>query len=192
MKVGLYFGSFNPIHIGHLIVAQSMLEKIKLDEIWFVISPQSPFKKKYELAPDNDRKAMVELAIKDNKQMKANIIEFGMPHPSYTIYTLESLHRQYPDNEFSMIMGADNLIDFDKWKRYKDILNLVDIHIYTRKTENAIPEKWKEKENIFIHQLPLINVSSTSLRNNIKADKTIKYWVQKEVEAYILKHKLYA
>ncbi len=191
MKVGLYFGSFNPIHIGHLIVAESMLEKIGLDEVWFVISPQSPFKKRTNLAKDENRLAMVELATKDNPHLKANAIEFKLSKPSYTIHTLECLKDLYPKFEFSMIMGTDNLIHFDKWKRYEDILKLIDINVYARSTDEQIPEKWKENENIKLHHLPLINVSSTRLRKNVKAEKSIKYWVINDVESYVKEHQLY-
>ena len=191
MKIGLYFGSFNPIHLGHLIVANSMLETALLDEIWFVLSPQSPFKTQSELADEEDRKAMLELAIKDNPKFKISTIEFDLPKPSYTINTLKALKKAHPEELFSIVMGADNLISFHKWKAYEEIIELVNIQVYARSTNAAIPPEWKTHEIVHIHPLPLINISSTFIRKKVANKESIKYWVRKKVEQYILKNKLY-
>ncbi|MEZ5001639.1 MAG: nicotinate (nicotinamide) nucleotide adenylyltransferase [Chitinophagales bacterium] len=191
MKTGLYFGSFNPIHIGHLIVANSMLETAMLDEIWFVVSPQNPFKNIAALANEEDRKLMTEAAIKDNPKFKVCDIEFNLPKPSYTIHTLKALKKEFPERLFSIVMGADNLINFHQWKAYQEIIEMVNIQVYARSTNAPIPAEWKTHEMIHIHALPLINVSSTLIRKKVANEESIKYWVPKSVEKYIRKNKLY-
>ncbi len=121
MKIGLFFGSFNPIHIGHLIIANTMAENTDLEEVWFVVSPQNPFKKQKSLLHEFDRLEMVERAIQDNFKLKASDIEFHLPRPSYTIDTLTVLQEKYPEHQFGLIMGGDNLSHFHKWKNYEQI-----------------------------------------------------------------------
>ena len=191
MKVGLYFGSFNPIHIGHLIVADAMLEQAGLDEIWMVISPQNPLKPVAELAPEIHRLHMASIAIANHAHVKATAIEFDLPKPSYTIRTLDVLFDLYPDHEFSMIMGTDNLIHFDKWKSYQTILEKIKIHVYTRAINDAIPEQWQKHPSFILHAMPLIDVSSTRIRNWIRSGKSFRYWVKDEVHNYIEAHQLY-
>ncbi len=191
MKIGLYFGSYNPIHIGHLIVANSMLEVTDIDEVWFVISPHSPFKNAKDLASEEDRKKMVEFAINGNDKFKISTVEFKLPKPSFTIYTLGKLIKNNPLHEFNIIMGADNLIHFHKWKAYQDILDLVDIQVYARSMEEEIPEEWQNHNSINIHTLPLINVSSTRLRKKAKNGESVKYWLRDQVEQYIIDKELY-
>ena len=191
MKTGLYFGSYNPIHIGHLIVANTMMESVGFDEVWMVISPQNPFKSPVELAPESDRKAMVDLAIEDHPGMLSCNVEFTMSRPSYTIDTLTVLQEQYPDREFALIMGMDNLIHFHKWKRYEDILERVTLHVYDRHTNAAAPERFKDHPSIRHYDFPLVDVSSTMLRNKIAKDESIRYWVPREVEAYIRENRIF-
>ena len=191
MNIGLYFGSFNPIHIGHLIVANSILERAKLDQAWFIISPQSPFKKVHSLAPNNHRLDMVKKAVRSHPKLYASGIEFDLPKPSYTIHTLDKLAVKHPTTAFSMIMGADNLIHFEKWKEFERILDQVDIHVYDRAIEEEIPEKWANHTKIHRHALPLVSVSSTQLRKQVHKGMSIKYWVTEDVETYIKTQKLY-
>ncbi|MCP4122488.1 MAG: nicotinate-nucleotide adenylyltransferase [Bacteroidetes bacterium] len=191
MRTGLYFGSFNPIHIGHLIVANTMIETAGFDEVWMVISPQNPFKKPEELAPESDRKAMVDIALQDHPEISSCDVEFSMSRPSYTIDTLLKLQEMHPDREFAIIMGTDNLVHFHKWKRYEDILKTVSLHVYDRRTEINIPERFKNHKSIHSYNFPLVDVSSTMLRNKSGADESIRYWVLSSVEAYIEDHRLY-
>lgn len=190
--IGLYFGSFNPIHIGHLIVANSMREHLGFDAVWFVISPQNPFKKHLELADESDRYNMVELATKDRDHLEAMDIEFTLPKPSYTIQTLEVLEKEYPEHRFAIIMGKDNLVHFKKWKQYEDVLEKVNLEVYDRDISEDIPEDILQHESIRIHDLPLINVSSTWLRKKVANGESISYWVADQVEEYILEHGIYS
>lgn len=192
MKIGLYFGSFNPIHIGHLIVADTMLNAAQLEEVWYVISPQNPFKQNQNLADEQHRLAMVNESIQNHPKLKSCDIEFNLSKPSYTIHTLEALHKKYPEHEFTILMGSDNLIYFHKWKAFEEILKLVPIQVYARATDVEVPEIWQNHKRIIIHPLPLINVSSTKIRNKVKAEESIRYWVRDEVKEYISTHKLYS
>ncbi|NNE55259.1 MAG: nicotinate-nucleotide adenylyltransferase, partial [Flavobacteriales bacterium] len=131
-RVGLYFGTFNPIHIGHLIIANYMANHTDLDEVWLVVTPHNPFKDQSALLPDHHRLQMAYLAIKDNMKLQVSDIEFDLPKPNYTINTLESLVEKYPDHKFTLIMGEDNLRSFDRWKRYEDILASFPIKVYPR------------------------------------------------------------
>jgi len=191
MKTGLYFGSFNPIHIGHLIVADTMIEEAGFDEVWMVISPQNPFKSVRELAPETDRKAMVDLAVRDHPDIHSCDVEFSLARPSYTIDTLAVLTDKFPDRDFAIIMGMDNLMYFHKWKRYEDIIKQVPLHVYDRKIDQGIPDEFKKHPSIHVHDLPLINVSSTRLRAKVAAGQSIRYWVLSEVENYIAEKQLY-
>jgi len=191
MKIGLYFGSFNPIHIGHLIVANTMIEKIEFDQVWMVISPQNPFKRSSGLANEQDRKFMTELAVANHAAIVASDVEFHLPKPSYTIETLHVLFEKHPSHTFSLIMGKDNLIHFNKWKNYEAILECVDIQVYDRKINAKIPPELADHPKIFIHQFPLINVSSTMIRNKAANGESIKYWVPNEVEHYILENDIF-
>lgn len=191
MKTGLYFGSFNPVHIGHLIVADALIEAVGFEEVWLVVSPQSPFKPESELAPEQHRKEMAELAAATHDRLIVSTVEFDLPRPSYTIDTIRALQKEYPGREFSLIMGMDNLLYFDKWKDHEEILRKADIHVYDRAVEEEIPEEFHNHPGITIHRFPLINVSSTRLRENTRKGKSIKYWVPADVEAYILDNGLY-
>ena len=190
-RVGLYFGSFNPIHIGHLIVANSVLEIETIDEVWFVVSPHNPHKEKKVLINEIQRFEMVQLSIKENPLLFACDIEFKLAQPSYTVDTLKHLIEKHSNCVFSLLMGADNLIYFEKWKKPFDILSLVDLFVYNRQTKLKIPTKWLNHKKINFLDFDLINISSTVIRNKRKKNKSIKYWVKPEVESYILEHDLY-
>lgn len=190
MKVGLFFGSFNPIHMGHLIIAETALDEAKLDRVWFVVSPQNPFKDKKSLLHEQDRIRMVEMAIGDNYRLLASNVEFLMPQPSYTIDTLTYLSEKYKSYTFSLIMGADNLQFLHKWKNYEAILNYYKIHVYPR-PESVIPPQYENHPSIALFQAPLLDISATYIRQRIKDNKSIHYLLPESVEQFIKKKQLY-
>ena len=190
MKIGLYFGSFNPIHTGHLIIAQHILNHTEIQRLWFVISPHNPLKDKASLANDRDRLHLVQLAIEDNPSMKASDIEFKLPQPSYTIDTLTYIKEKYPRYEFALIMGADNLISLPKWKNYQLLINNYPIYIYKR-PNYPIESSLVQHENIHILDTPLLDISSTWIRQLIKTKKSIRYLVPEKVFEYLESSHLY-
>lgn len=189
MKVGLFFGSFNPIHVGHLILASTIVEQSELQEAWFVVSPQNPFKKRSSLLHEFDRYDMIEKAIADNYQLRVSDIEFNLSRPSYTIHTLTYLQEKYPSHEFALIMGSDNLSHFHKWKNYEKILEYYRIYVYPR--PNTKPSQFDDHPKVTFVDAPLLNISATFIRKAIKANQSIKYLVPEEVEQYILQKKFY-
>ncbi len=193
MKIGLFFGSFNPIHVGHLIIANTVKERTQLQQVWFVVSPQNPFKASSSLLPDIDRLRMVELAVEDNFELRASNIEFSMPKPSYTVDTLAYLGERYPQHEFFLIMGVDNLVHFHRWKNYQQILEYVGIYTYPRPQvqETKIKEEIKNHPKIEMVQAPLLDISATYIRDCISHGLSIKYLVPDSVEEYIHARKLF-
>ena len=178
MNIGLYFGSFNPIHTGHLIIANYIANNTELDEVWFVVSPQNPFKNTASLLNEQHRLSLVKIAIDGEKKLKASNVEFKLPKPSYTADTLIYLAEKYPTKKFSIIMGSDGFQNIEKWKNYKYIINNYNIFIYQRPSfeiKKALPE------NIKIVDAPLLEISSTIIRKNIKQNKSIRYLVTDEV-----------
>jgi len=189
-KIGLFMGSFNPIHIGHMIIANYMLEFTDLDEILFIVSPQNPFKENSELSPEQHRLEMVKIAISNSKNMSVSDIEFKMKKPSYTIDTLKKLIGDSLD-EYFLIIGSDNLIIFENWHKYKEILKLVDLYVYNRKGYNYINIDFINKYNIKIfNNCPEIEMSSTFIRKNT-ITKNLKYFLPGNVYEYMNKHNLY-
>jgi nicotinate-nucleotide adenylyltransferase len=189
MKVGLFFGSFNPIHIGHLIIANVMAEETDLEKVWFVVSPQNPFKSIKGLLHEFDRFDMVRTAVYDNYKLEATDVEFNMPKPSYTVDTLAYLSSAHPDKEFKLIIGEDNLHAFPKWKNYRTILEEYGLYVYPRpgsRENNLIPHP-----NIVITEAPLLDISATYIRRSVKAGKSIKYLVHPAVEEMIISRKWY-
>lgn len=184
MNIGLFFGSFNPIHIGHLIIASYMLEEAELDEIWFVVSPQNPFKKGSDLMPQEDRLEMVQIAVKNHTRLKASDIEFSLNKPSYTIHTLEVLISKFPEHNFKIIMGSDNLVHFTKWKGYEDILNQAELLVYYR--NGFTNEELSSHPNIKMFDAPVLNISATYIRDLLNKGKSIHYLVLPEVEEFLL------
>ena len=183
MEVGLFFGSFNPVHIGHLIIANAMAEYAELDQLWFVVSPQNPFKKKKNLLHEFDRLYMVRQAIADNPKFNATDIEFKMPKPSYTIDTLTYLSEKYPQHRFKVVVGEDNLYNFHKWKNHQVILEQYGLLVYPR--PNAQASDLTSHKNVKLVEAPQVEVSATFIRKAIQLGKSIKYLVPEEVEAYI-------
>lgn len=182
-KTGLYFGSFNPIHNGHLIIANQMLVNSDLDEIWFVISPHNPLKEKTSLLDDHHRLAMVKIAIDDNPKFKASDIEFSMPIPSFTIHTLVTLEEKYPNRSFGLIIGSDNLHSFEKWFNYEQILNNYKLYVYPR--PNYLACQFKNHPSVKWVDAPLIEISSSYIRESIKNSNSVKYLLPEKVEEYI-------
>lgn len=174
MKVGLYFGSFNPIHNGHLIIAQHILNETDLAQVWFIISPQNPFKQQKHLLNEYDRLHLVNLAIQKTAAMKAVDIEFRLPKPSYTTTTLAYLEEKYPQHQFTIIMGSDSLQNLDKWKNAETIMNNYPIHVYTRQGFPAIQPNVKQ---LTVLQAPLLEISATHIRELIQQGKSIRYLV---------------
>lgn len=189
MKTGLFFGSFNPIHVGHLILANTMAEYTDLKEVWLVVSPQNPLKKQKTLLHEFDRLDMVEMAIADNYKLKTCDIEFHLPKPSYTIDTLTALQEKHPDREFVLIMGGDNLPSFRKWKNYDKILEYYLIYVYPR--PHTQPSEWDQHPKITFFKAPLLDISSTFIREAIQNSKSVKYLLTEEVERYIHQKKFY-
>lgn len=189
MKIGLFFGSFNPIHVGHLIVANIMADSSFLDQVWFVVSPQNPFKKSKTLLHEFDRYDMVEKAIADNPKLKVSDIEFSMPKPSFTIDTLVRFTEKYPNYEFKLIIGEDNLGQFSKWKNFDKILEYYGLLVYPR--PNAEPHQFSLHPNVKLIESPLLDISATFIRSQILAGKSIKYMVPEVIEGFILLKKLY-
>lgn len=181
-KIGLYFGSFNPIHIGHLAIANYMLEFTDLDKIWFVISPHNPLKEKKSLLPDYHRLEMVHLALEEEYEMRANDIEFKMPQPSYTIDTLTYLKEKYPNDQFVVLMGGDSLESIKKWKNYEILLGQFEIYVYARPGAK-LPDNLSK--NIKIFDAPQMEISSSFIRNAIKEGKNIRYFLPSKVWNYI-------
>lgn len=183
MKIGLFFGSFNPIHIGHMTIAQYIVEHTSLDKIWLVVSPQNPFKEKSSLLAQNHRLSMVQLASDNDVKLEASNIEFSLPIPSYTIDTLTYIKEKYPQHDFSIIMGADNLLHFHKWKNYKQILNHHEIFVYPRpKTQDS---ELSKLDNVHLVDAPIMEISSQFIRKSIKTKKDIRYFLPKNVWEYI-------
>lgn len=189
MKVGLFFGSFNPIHQGHLILAEAVLTKTEIQELWFIISPQNPFKQKKNLLSEYDRLKLVELAVEGNDKVRASNIEFFLPKPSYTIDTLTHLADKYRNHEFSLVMGQDNLQHLHKWKNYEAILKYYPIYVYPRVT--ADPGPLDDHSGVTLFEAPLLNISATYIRKEIKAGNSIRYLVPDEVREYIESKGLY-
>ncbi|KKX46400.1 MULTISPECIES: nicotinate (nicotinamide) nucleotide adenylyltransferase [Sphingobacterium] len=189
-KVGLFFGSFNPVHVGHLIIANYMANYTELDEVWFVVSPQNPFKKKESLGNMYDRLEMVNLAIEETENLKASSIEFSLPQPSYTIDTLTHLAEKYPTHEFVLIMGEDILETFSKWKNHDIILRDYHIYVYPRPGYNG--GTMKEHPSITLTQTPMMELSSTFLRQAVKEGSNIKFYTPDKVIEFIEKKGLYS
>jgi nicotinate-nucleotide adenylyltransferase len=183
MKVGLFFGSFNPVHVGHMVIANHILAFTDLDRIWFVISPQNPLKEKSSLIHERQRLQMVSLAIGDNNKMKASNIEFKLPQPSYTVNTLVHLAEKYPDKEFVLIMGADNLESFHKWKNYEEILSRHEVFVYPR--PGSTGGKFASHKNVKMVNSPLMELSSTMIRQAIKDKKDIRYFLPPATWEYL-------
>lgn len=185
MKVGLYFGSFNPIHIGHLIIANQLVENSDLDQVWFVVTPHNPFKKKSSLLDNYQRLDMVHLATEGYDKLQPCDIEFNLPQPNYTVNTLAHLNEKYASHNFSIIMGEDNLKSFHKWKNYEVILEDYQVYVYPRVSEGVIESQFTNHPKISRVEAPIIELSSTLIRNSIKANKNVKPLLSESVWKHI-------
>ncbi len=185
-KVGLFFGTFNPIHIGHLIIANHLVEFSDLDEVWFVITPQSPFKTKQSMLEDHHRYQMVYEAVQEYPKLKPSKIEFDLPQPNFTINTLAHLDEKYgDDHQFALIMGEDNLKSFHKWKNYETILELYAIYVYPRVSEGTVDHQFKRHPKITKVDAPIMEISSTFIRKAHKAGKNIRPMLPESVWKYL-------
>jgi len=180
MRIGLYPGSFNPIHIGHMVIAGYMAEFAGLDEIWMVVSPRNPLKLTHDMLQDYHRLDLVKLAIGDNKKIRASDIEFKLSKPSYTINTLLNLKEKFPADEFVLIVGEDNLATLDKWKDYEEILSLCMVYVYPRL--NVEKTKFHSHPKVkLVEEVPVMEISATFIREGIKNKKDVRYMVPEAV-----------
>lgn len=189
MKIGLFFGSFNPIHIGHMIIANYMAYHTDLDKVWIIVSPHNPLKDKSILINTYDRLEMCKLAFNDDPRIDVSDIELKLPQPSYTIDTLTYLHEKYPEHEFCLIMGADNLNTLKKWKNYELILRDYKIYVYPRPKE--VESEFFNHKNVEITNTPIMEISSTFIRNSIKQDQNVRYFLPDNVLEFIESKSLY-
>lgn len=191
-RIGLYFGTFNPIHVGHLIIANHMVEYAGISEVWFVVSPQNPLKPKASLLADYHRLALVRIAVEDNPRLNASGIEFELPQPSYTINTLMALSEKYPDYEFTIIMGEDNLNTFNKWKNHEKILEGYSILVYPRvESDENLSVRLEGKSPFIDHprvcmiDAPLMKISASFIRKAIKDRHDVRYLLTEPVLKYV-------
>jgi len=185
MKVGLFFGTFNPIHVGHLIIANHIAEYSDLDQVWFVVTPHSPFKKKSSLLDNHHRYQMADRAVEDYPNLRASDIEFKLPQPNYTINTLTYLEEKYPDYEFALIMGEDNLKSFHKWKNFEVILERYSIYVYPRISRDTTKHKLENHKKIIRIDAPIMELSSTFIRNAIKEGENVRPMLPEHVWNYL-------
>ena len=185
MKIGLFFGTFNPIHIGHMIITNYMAEFSDLDEVWFVITPMSPFKQKTSMLSNFHRLAIVNVAVENYPKLKASDIEFKLSQPNYTINTLIHLEEKYPVHQFCLIMGEDNLKGFHKWKNYEAILENYELYVYPRISEGKTEHQFLKHAKIHTVNAPIVQVSSTFIRKAIKDKKDISTMLPANVWKYI-------
>lgn len=185
MKVGLYFGTFNPIHVGHLIIANHMVEFSDLDEIWFVVTPQSPHKKKHSLLDNYHRYQLVYVAVEDYPKLRPSNIEFDLPQPNYTVHTLAHISEKYPEKEFSLIMGEDNLKTFHKWKNYEAIIEHHEIYVYPRIGGGRVKNQFRDHPKVHRVDAPVIQISATHIRDCIRQKKNVQALLPKEVWKYL-------
>lgn len=183
MKTGLFFGSFNPIHVGHMVIASYMAEFTDLDQVWFVVSPHNPLKQKDSLLDDHHRLQLVRLAIDDNRKLKASNIEFGLPQPSYTVNTLAYLSEKHPEHRFVLLMGADNLTTFKKWKNWERILEMVEVYVYPRRESDG--GELLHHPKVKVVNAPVMELSATFIREAIRNGKDVRYMLPDSVWKYV-------
>ena len=188
-KTGLFFGSFNPIHVGHLIIANTMLAHSDMDEIWFVVSPQNPLKERSSLLADHHRLQMVRVAIEDNYRMRACDVELHLPVPSYTVVTLGHLRELYPEREFCLIMGSDNIENFHKWRNYAYILENYHIYVYPRPGHPG--GELTRHENVTMVDVPMMDISSSYIREQIRERHSVEYLLTEPVYKYLTEMHFY-
>jgi nicotinate-nucleotide adenylyltransferase len=182
-KIGLFFGSFNPIHTGHMIIANLMVETTALDKVWFVVTPQNPLKSGKGLLHDFDRYDMVRAAVYDNYKLEVSDVEFHLPKPNYTIHTLTHLSEKHPDKQFKLIIGEDNLVNFNQWKNYGQILAHYGLYVYPR--PHVTSSDLRRHPSVTLVNAPLMDISATFIRSCIKNNQSVRYLVPDAVEAII-------
>jgi nicotinate-nucleotide adenylyltransferase len=197
MNIGLYFGTFNPIHIGHLVIANHIVEQTILDQVWFVVTPQNPLKNKSSLLKDSHRLAMVREAVYDSPKLKASDIEFGLSKPNYTASTLAHIMDKHPDHSFSLIMGEDNLRNFHKWKNHENILSNHTIYVYPRVLTPQEEDEYKSlntdeidklranKNIIYCQDAPVMRISASFIRKSIKENNDVRFLLSEPVHKYV-------
>ncbi|MEY4110925.1 MAG: hypothetical protein RLZZ46_1280 [Bacteroidota bacterium] len=190
-KIGLFFGSFNPIHSGHLILAQYFINHKFVNEVWLVVSPQNPLKRKESLLPFHHRLALVRIAIEENAAMRASDIELNLPVPSYTSHTLAHLHERYPKHKFLLIMGEDNLIGFKKWKNWETILSDEQLLVYPRKSPIEDTTLFQHSNVIFCKDAPVLEISSSEIRHGIEHGYNMRYYMPDKVFQYLTEMHFY-
>ncbi len=189
-KIGIFGGSFNPIHVGHALIASYIVENSDIDTLWLMVSPQSPLKENSSLASDYHRLRMTELVSRRIENVITSAFEFDLPKPSYTIDTLNALQAKFPDDEFYLVIGADNWSVFDRWKAGEEIITKHRVLIYPRRGYDiVIPEKYSDRVSVV--EAPLIEVSSTQVRERLSQLKSVSFYVPEAVERYIIENNLY-
>jgi nicotinate-nucleotide adenylyltransferase len=190
-SIGLFFGSFNPIHLGHTALARYIFEFSGVDEIWFIVSPVNPLKERSELIDEHLRLDMLELAIEGKEYLKISDIEFDMPQPSYTINTLQKLSKKYPEDNFILLIGSDNMQIFDQWKDYQTILDDYSILVYPRRGFDYEPFEEKYPDMHVLEEAPFFEISSTEIRELIRNNQDTSRWLDPDVYQLIKENKLY-
>jgi nicotinate-nucleotide adenylyltransferase len=190
MKVGLYFGSFNPIHHGHLVIANFILQHAHLDQVWFVVSPQNPLKRSISLLNEYHRLHLVRLAVEGETRLRASDIEFKLPKPSYTVDTLIYLQEKYPGEEFSIIMGSDSFQNLTKWKNHTWLLQHFPIYVYRRPEHETLPQ-YPGARQVEILDAPLLPISSTEIRSKLQKGESVRYLLPDSVLEEIEKSRYY-
>jgi nicotinate-nucleotide adenylyltransferase len=188
-RTALFFGSFNPIHVGHLVIANTMAQQDGIDEVWFVVSPQNPLKERSTLLADHHRLQMVRRAVDDNYHLRVCDIEMHLPIPSYTVVTLAALGEKYPDREFSLIMGSDNLATFERWRNYEYILEHYRLHVYPRPGSEHC--KLASHPHVEMAEVPMMDISSSYIRRQIAEKKDVRYLLTEPVYQYLTEMHFY-
>ncbi|MDO9152867.1 MAG: nicotinate (nicotinamide) nucleotide adenylyltransferase [Paludibacter sp.] len=190
MNIALYFGSFNPVHLGHVKLAEYLIENSAVDEVWFIVSPCNPLKDQKELIDEYLRLDMLMLAIKEQPKFKASDVEFTMPIPSYTIDTLYKLKTNFPQHHFSLMIGSDNALVFHKWKKYKQLLKHFEVFVYPR-TGYYFSEVAAKYPQMKLTDTPLYDISSTQIRADLAQKKDVNHWLHPDVFQFIIENNLY-